>query len=284
LLRISHRPMAAKKHEPSPRKHYVLDTNVLLHDPQSMFQFQNNIVHVPVEVLEELDRFKTETSTRGANAREVHRCLSERFRTTEQMKSGVKLENGGMLFVRINPKLKFDDHGWQLLSESPRFADLRKLFPDLSVSDNRILASAVYLADTNSGKTILVTKDINMQLKARTLNLEAQDYRTDRVEDGDIRRTQRKSAQEEFETFDVGGYDLQGFASTGEIEVKKAAHFPPNHYLLLRNAEEPSHGVPARHLGGGRLPPATPRAYQHPRRSKPHCCKPRPALPARCAI
>jgi PhoH-like ATPase len=243
--------MAAKKHEVSPPKHYVLDTNVLLHDPQSMFQFENNVVHVPVEVLEELDRFKSESTTRGANAREVHRRLSERFRTTEQMQSGVRLDNGGWLHIRINPKLKFDDHGWQLLSESPRFKELKSLFPDLSLSDNRILASAVYLADTQKQRTILVTKDINMQLKARVLAIEAQDYRTDRVEDGDIRRTQRKSAQEEYEALDIDGYALQGFASEGLMKLPDAAQLPLNHYVLLRNKEEPSHGVPARHLGEG---------------------------------
>jgi PhoH-like ATPase len=243
--------MAAKKHEISPPKHYVLDTNVLLHDPQSMFQFENNVVHLPVEVLEELDRFKAESTTRGANAREVHRRLSERFRTTEEMRTGVRLESGGTLHIRVNPKLKFDDHGWQLISESPRFAELRKLFPDLSLSDNRILASAVYLADTNSARTILVTKDINMQLKARVLGLEAQDYRTDRVEDGDIRRTQRKSVQEEYEAIEIDGYSLQAFASEGIIELADAASLPLNHYVLLRNQEEPSHGVPARHLGQG---------------------------------
>ena len=80
--------MPAKKSEPAPTKHYVLDTNVLIHDPQSMFQFEDNVVWIPVEVLEELDRFKSESTTRGANAREVHRRLSERFRTTEQMKNG----------------------------------------------------------------------------------------------------------------------------------------------------------------------------------------------------
>ena len=243
--------MAVKKSEGSPPKHYVLDTNVLLHDPQSIFQFENNVVHIPVEVLEELDRFKSESTTRGANAREVHRRLSERFRTTEQMKVGVRLENGGFLNIRINPKLKFDDHGWQLISESPRFAELRKLFPDLTVSDNRILASAVYLADTNSARTILVTKDINMQLKARVLGVEAQDYRTDRVEDSDIRRTQRKSTQEEYESIEIDGYALQAFASQDHLQLSHAGHLPPNHYLLLRNAEEPTHGVPARHFGGG---------------------------------
>lgn len=243
--------MAAKKREASRPKHYVLDTNVLLHDPQSMFQFENNVVHIPVEVLEELDRFKSESTTRGANAREVHRRLSERFRNTTQMQSGVQLESGGWLHIRINPKLKFDDHGWQLISESPRFHELKVLFPDLSVSDNRILASAAYLADTKKEQTIIVTKDINMQLKARVLGLEAQDYRTDRVEDGDIRRTQRKSTQEEYEHLDIDGYTLQAFASQGHAELRKAKDLPLNHYLLLRNLEEPTHGVPARHTGGG---------------------------------
>ena len=243
--------MAAKRNEVSIPKQYVLDTNVLLHDPQSMFQFENNVVHVPVEVLEELDRFKSESTTRGANAREVHRRLSERFRTTEQMKTGVRLENGGELHIRVNPKVVFDDHGWHLLSEAPKFRELKALFPDLSLNDNRILASAVYLAETSKQKTILVTKDINMQLKARVLGLEAQDYRTDRVEDGDIRRTQRKSVSEEYEVIDIDGYTLQGFASQGTVSLKGSETLPINHYVLLRNEEEPSHGVPARHIGQG---------------------------------
>src|SRR6188768_2994777 len=142
--------MAVKKNELSPPKQYVLDTNVLLHDPQSMFQFENNVVHIPVEVLEELDRFKSESTTRGANAREVHRRLSERFRTIEQMRDGVPLENGGRLSVCINPAVKFEGNEWKLIPHSPRFDMVRALFPDLSVTDNRILASAAYLADTQS--------------------------------------------------------------------------------------------------------------------------------------
>ncbi|MEQ1861393.1 MAG: PhoH family protein [Chthoniobacteraceae bacterium] len=244
--------MAAKKRtKPAPPKHYVLDTNVLLHDPQSMFQFEDNVVHIPVEVLEELDRFKSESTTRGANAREVHRRLSERFRTTGEMKTGVRMENGGELRIRVNSNVVFDDHGWHLLGEAQKFKELKALFPDLSLNDNRILASAVYLADSNKDKTILVTKDINMQLKARVLGLEAQDYRTDRVEDGDIRRTQRRSGQEEYEFIEIDGYTLQGFASQGHVTLRGAAKLPVNHYVLLRNKEEPSHGVPARHVGDG---------------------------------
>ena len=63
--------MAAKKSDASPTKHYVLDTNVLIHDPQSMFQFEDNIVWIPVEVLEELDRFK---ANRRRAARMPARC------------------------------------------------------------------------------------------------------------------------------------------------------------------------------------------------------------------
>jgi len=246
--------MAIKKSDISPVKHYVLDTNVLIHDPQSMFQFEDNIVWVPVEVLEELDRFKAESTTRGANAREVHRRLSERFRTTEQMRKGVVLENGGRLHVFINPALKHQGKEWKLLEESPRSRMALDLFPDLESTDNRILASAAYLADTHSDNAILVTKDINMQLKARTLGLEAQDYRTDRVEDNDIRRTQRRSVQDEYEAIDIPGHTLHAFASQEHIvlpDLSDVGGLHPNQYVLLRNEEEHSHGVPARHIRDG---------------------------------
>ncbi len=237
--------------ESSSAKHYVLDTNVLIHDPQSMFRFQENTVWVPVEVLEELDRFKSEATTRGANAREVHRQLSRNFTTTEQMKNGVPLENGGTLRVCINPHIQFDAHGWKLLNESTRSKMVRALFPDLSLADNRILASAVYLADSHAAETILVTKDINMQLKARTLGLDAEDYRTDRVEDNDIRRAQRHSGSDEVESLDIPGHSLQAFASQEHISLPQSNDFLPNQYVLLRNDEEPSHGVPARHIRDG---------------------------------
>jgi hypothetical protein len=132
-------PMALKKHDLSPVKHYILDTKRPHHDPQSMFQFEDNVVWLPVEVLEELIAFKAESTTRGANAREVHRKLSERFPGTEQMKQGVPLENGGRLHVCINPNVRFDRDHWELLSESPRYKAVRTLFPDLTSTDNRIL-------------------------------------------------------------------------------------------------------------------------------------------------
>ena len=85
--------MAIKKRDLTTVKNFVLDTNVLIHDPQSMFQFEDNVVWIPIEVLEELDRFKSESTTRGANAREVHRKLGERFRNKQEMKEGVPLDS-----------------------------------------------------------------------------------------------------------------------------------------------------------------------------------------------
>lgn len=243
--------MALKKSDIVHQKHFVLDTNVLIHDPQSMFQFEENVVWIPVEVLEELDRFKSESTTRGANAREVHRRLSERFRTTEQMRAGVKLDNGGWLHVFINPSLKHEGKDWKLIDESPRSRLALNLFPDFDSTDNRILTSAAYLADTKAAGAVLVTKDLNMQLKARALGLDAQDYRTDRVEDNDIRRTQRRSGHEEYAAIDIPGHTVQAFASQERISLPHLEMLLPNQYVLLRNEEEPSHGVPARHLSGG---------------------------------
>ncbi|MGF1657450.1 MAG: PhoH family protein [Verrucomicrobiales bacterium] len=233
----------------SARKQYVLDTNVLLHDPQSLFQFEEHVIWIPVEVLEELDRFKAESTTRGANAREVHRKLSERFKTTDDMRKGVPLENGGMLRVAINAAIKYGDGTWAVVSESSRFRMLRALFPDLHSVDNRILAAAAYIADTEKPPTIVITKDLNMQLKARALGLEAQDYRTDRVEDHDIRRTQKEADEEHHHKIELVARSLQSFASEGHIKVKQAVDLPPNEYVLLANSENPGHGIPARHIG-----------------------------------
>jgi len=244
-------PKLAVAPRPVP-KHYILDTNVLIHDPGSPFQFKNNFVWIPVEVFEELDRFKSESSTRGANAREVHRRLSERFMNPSDMQAGVKMENGGTLRVCINPTARFDGDGWHLVSDSPHFQALRDLFSDLTLPDNRILAAACGVADHEKAPVILVTKDLNMMLKARALGLDAEDYRTDRVEDVDIRLTMRRS-EEEYETFDVPPHTLQAYASQEAMVLEKAEHHLPNHYLLLRNEEEPTHAIPARHVGGGEM-------------------------------
>ncbi len=242
--------MSQKPGESSAVKHYVLDTNVLLHDPQSMFQFEENTVWLPIQVLEELDKFKSEPTTRGANAREVHRRLSERFRSADEMKKGVPLENGGRLHICIKAQPESNGREGELLTESPRWNKAKALFPDWTLMDHRILATAAYLADTQTAPTILVTKDLNLQLKARVLGIEAQDYRTDRVDDHDIRRTQRKSVAEEYDVVIVPPHRLQAFASGGKLTLPENRTLLPNQYALLRE-EGGGSGVPARHVRDG---------------------------------
>lgn len=235
-------------------KHYILDTNVLVHDPGSFLRFEEHTVWIPVEVLEELDHFKSESSTRGANAREVHRKLSEKFREPGDMQKGVALGGGGQLRVAVNAAVRYTDQGWKVTANTPRFQTLKTLFPDFSIPDNRILACAALIADTLKESAILVTKDLNMQLKARALGLEAEDYRTDRiedVEDQDIRRTIRKTDAEEYASVVVPGHTLQAFASQGCWEPEKSYPLAPNEYVMLRNAENQSHGIPARHTAEG---------------------------------
>src|SRR5271163_3680763 len=119
---------------PNPRirvakkvKTFVLDTNVLLHDPQSIFKFEENNLAIPVEVLEELDAIKGEQSSeRGRNARRVHRILQELLPDSRSMLEGVELPNGGTLSIIINPYLTESGR------HSPAMERLRTILPDLS--------------------------------------------------------------------------------------------------------------------------------------------------------
>jgi PhoH-like ATPase len=145
-------------------KNYILDTNVLLHDPNSLLAFKGNAVLIPIEVLEEIDRFKRESSELGQNARAVSRTL-DALRAKGQLNKGVKLENGGSLRIVFHTR---DE------SAPP-------LFGNNSV-DNRIIRQALAIQQSDpKARTILVTKDINLRIKADSLGLPAEDYETDRV-------------------------------------------------------------------------------------------------------
>ena len=146
-------------------KNYVLDTNVLLHDPNALLNFQDNSVLIPIEVIEEIDKFKRETSERGQNARTVSRRL-DALRLEGNLSQGVPLPNGGRL---------------QILFQTDAGAKAGPI-PVNGSMDNRILAQALAIrASDKRHPTILVTKDINLRLKADVAGLQAEDYETDQV-------------------------------------------------------------------------------------------------------
>jgi PhoH-like ATPase len=234
-------------------KNYVIDTNVLLHDPHSVYRFADNHVWIPIDVLGELDRFKNEQSERGANARTVHRFLSRCFNQNSKLViRGAKTPGGGSIRIAIRELLT----SAKLSNEQRKF---QQIFRDLENPDHRILALCLYVKSKCTERTILVTKDLNMQLKALAIGVEAQDYESDKVEVTDVEGYQQRTVR-------VDAHSLQRFASSRQLTLdsKDATGLFLNEYVLLSAGDDKL--VPARHAGEGLLKRLTlPPALMNPR-------------------
>jgi len=220
-------------------KNYVLDTNVLLHDPISLERFKENHLCVPVDVLAELDKFKSEQTERGANARRVHRRLTEMFSSSETVTRGVNTPFGGTVrLVIYDPAC------------CPKDSDLinrfHRIFPDRDRVDHRILATCLLLMEHNSAPVVLVTKDINMQLKARAVGIECQDYLNDKVDASEV-------SNYDVQRIEVDANELQRFASSGEVglDEDRLHGVAINEYVLLGTGEKQT--IPARLSPDGRF-------------------------------
>ncbi|MBE7504495.1 MAG: PhoH family protein [Verrucomicrobiales bacterium] len=196
------------------KKNYVLDTNVLLHDPNSLLSFEENQILLPIEVIEEIDRFKREGSELGQNARSVSRQL-DALRGSGRLSEGVRLPNGGHLRIVFLPK---STNGHPATNGH-------------SV-DHRIIATALSLRDqTPECPTILVTKDINLRIRADALGLAAEDYETGRIQLNELYSGTSERA--------VPAEQLAAFRAQGELGLEHPV--PPNEYCTLTEV-----GVPKR--------------------------------------
>jgi PhoH-like ATPase len=207
---------------------------VLLHDPHCIGRFADNHVWIPVDVLSELDKFKNELTDRGANARAVHRTLTGCFaKCKSPAGDGVPTEGGGTLRLAV-----FD-----LGKKSAALARFRRMFPEADRMDHRIIATALALRESGETPAILVTKDLNMQLKAMAVGIECEDYLNDKVEARDV---------ESYETriIAVTPHEMQRFASSGELLLneKRAAGLVLNEYALLSTDDHKT--MPARFTAG----------------------------------
>ncbi|RMG92230.1 MAG: PhoH family protein [Zetaproteobacteria bacterium] len=148
------------------RKIYVLDTNVLIHDPSALQHFDEHDVVLPIAVLEEMDKVKRGVDELARNVREVSRQLDDLSEHCGDLREGCPLPGGGHLFFEMS------EQGLDLLPEPLSRAS----------GDNRILAVTMAMCRNHpERRVILVTKDINLRVKARALGLSAEDYRSDRV-------------------------------------------------------------------------------------------------------
>ncbi len=140
------------------RKNFIFDTNVLLHDPRAIFKFEDNNVIIPIYVIEEIDTFKKEMTELGRNAREASRII-DRYRLQGRLGDGVELESGGTLLVPSTSR------------------SLDKEFLHSDKKDNLILAVALDMQDSEpQTPCILLTKDVNLRIRANALGLKSENY------------------------------------------------------------------------------------------------------------
>ncbi len=164
---------------PATTKLFVLDTNVLMHDPAAIFHFQDNALFIPMVVLEELDKAKKGLSELSQNVRQVSRFLDELIKDANQ-----DTINDGLCLSRIshNPNGTATS-GRLYLQTSQLTAMLPETMPG-QLADNSILNAVLALSKQYPDiKVILVSKDINMRIKAAALELNAEDYHTDQTID-----------------------------------------------------------------------------------------------------
>ena len=205
-------------------KIYVLDTNVLLQDPMSIYSFSDNDVVIPAVVLEELDSKKRNMDEVGKNARYVSRLIDQ-LRTTGKLHEKIPLRNGGNLKIELNHR---------------SIQNVADYFLEKS-NDNRILAVAKNLSleeeTKKDGKAvILVSKDILMRVKADVIGLIAEDFLSDRV----VTVNQLYAG---FKEVYVEREAINQFYSAGELLLKDTSigdMVYPNQFMIMKNHEVPS--------------------------------------------
>ncbi|MBN1824036.1 MAG: PhoH family protein [Endomicrobiales bacterium] len=186
-------------------KTFVLDTNVLLHDPEAIFSFADNKVVLPMTVIEELDGFKRLNDERGRSARLISRRLDS-LRIKGKLHSGVKIKNGGTIIIML-------DHEVQVPKEliTPK-------------ADHHILGVALSL-QSKGEKVIFITKDINLRIKAEALGIDAQDYEKEKVKIEELYTGWRE--------LKVPGEKIDQFYKEEKVTLKN--DFYPNEGVILRD-------------------------------------------------
>lgn len=202
------------------KKNFVLDTNVILHDYKCIENFQENDIYLPIVVLEELDKFKKGSDQINYNAREFVREL-DTLTSNDLFLKGASLGPGkGFLHVVTGDKYQ---------------EKIYQSFPE-KTADHRILSCTLSVAEAEKNKkvkTILVTKDVNLRMKARSLGIEVEDYITDKVINVDI----FERAQDTYENIDPDLIDKMYATSEGVdadlFEIK--SKLDPNECFILKS-------------------------------------------------
>ncbi|GAB4195882.1 MAG: PhoH family protein [Phycisphaeraceae bacterium] len=226
---------ASEKGRAKAVKHFVLDTNVLLHNSAALYMFDDNEVVIPFTVLEELDKFKSQNDDIGRSAREVIRQL-DKLRAKGHLAQGVKWNGHG---GRIRVEFSTDERPKWLKEDAP---------------DNRIIGVAWSLKEKGL-HTILITKDINVRIKSDALGIQTEDFEAQKVDSdrlytgylmltvpGELIDTLYREKQLEVESLEP--YLTDQDADGNEVRLELHA----NQFLVLKNSADESHTGMARRL------------------------------------
>ena len=189
---------------------YVIDTNVLLHDPNAILGYKDNCVIIPISVIEEVDKFKREGNELGRNARKISRQLDELRARHGSLLDGVPLESGGRLRIAI-PEKHLD----------------RKHALDDTKADARILQTAIEAKDSGR-RTVLVSMDTNLRIRADIAGIDAESY--------DNKRVQIDQLDPGFAEIELSDTDFADFEASRKkkLAVPLDAKLNPNMGVYLR--------------------------------------------------
>jgi PhoH-like ATPase len=223
-------------------KLFVLDSNVLMHDPTSLFRFQEHDVYIPMVILEELDKNKKGMSEVARNARQTSRFLDEIVSSAiTDIDEGIPLQSHGGKSAT----------GRLFLQTQAISSDLPMRLASGS-ADNQIIAVVKFLHEAHQNRTVtLVSKDINMRIKARALGLAAEDYFNDKVlEDTDVLFSGIQELPADF--WDKHGKDMESWQQSGQtfyrVTGPLCAGFVVNQFVYLEH-DKPFYAQVKEHSG-----------------------------------
>ena len=192
------------------KKVFVLDTNVLIHNPMAIYSFADNKVVIPITVIEELDNLKNSVDKKGMHARQVLREIDSHIKRGA-LKKGAKMPNHGMLAVSLG-------------APPDEFPQL-----DNNINDNKILSVAWDLQ--RKGETVFfVSKDVNARIKAEALNIRSADYEKEKVEYENLYKGWKQTV--------LPKRDIQKLRQ-GQLLKPKGVHFNSNEYALVAAQKDP---------------------------------------------
>ena len=235
-------PMPKKSvRKPKVKKLFVVDTNVLMHDPTSLFRFEEHDLYLPIGTLEELDAHKKGLSDVARNARQASRFLDEIVSGSSQdIKSGLQLK------VKDGQAAK----GRLFLQTEAINGDLPATLP-MGKTDNQILSVVRYLAQEETRRSqgrevVLVSKDINMRIKARALGLAAEDYTNDKVlEDADLLYTGLRELPKDF--WNTHGRNVESWKKDGHTYYRVHGPLVPklnvNEFVFDESQDRPLYAL-----------------------------------------